>query len=103
MGISLFHKSIEIWGPKVEEFDPNRWMDPTLIKNITNLNYMPFLNGARGCIGNKLALAEAKILLGMLVRNFVFQPIEGFHVRRRVFPTPKPDPYLGLNVSIFES
>src|SRR6266498_1915184 len=103
IGISVLQKSTEIWGPTAEDFNPNRWLDPSLIKNVTNLNYLPFLNGARGCIGNKLALAEAKILLGTLVRNFVFQPIEGFHVRRRVFPSPKPDPYLGLNVSIVES
>jgi hypothetical protein len=54
-----------------------------LIKNITNLNYLPFLNGARGCIlGNKLTLVEVKILLGMLIRNFIFQPIEGFQIRK---------------------
>jgi cytochrome P450 len=64
---------------------------------------LPFLNGARGCIGNKVALAEAKILLGMLIRNFIFQPIEGFQIKKRVFPSPKTDPYLGLSVSKVES
>ncbi|CAB4478294.1 cytochrome P450 [Rhizophagus irregularis] len=101
IGISALHKSPEIWGSTVDDFDPKRWLDPSL--NVTNLNYLPFLNGPRGCIGNKLALTEMKIMLGMLIRNFVFQPIEGFHISRKIFPSPKPYPYLGLAVSIVES
>ncbi len=85
------HKSPEVWGPTAENFDPKRWSDPSLIKNVTNFNYFPFLNGPRNCIGSKLALTEFKILLSMLVRNFVFQP------------TAKPEPYLGLAASIVES
>ncbi|GBB88720.1 hypothetical protein RclHR1_01530008 [Rhizophagus clarus] len=101
IGISALQKSTEIWGPTADNFDPKRWLDPSL--NVTNLDYMPFLNGPRSCIGNKLALAEAKILLGMLIRNFIFQPIEGFQIRKRPFPMAKPDPYLGLTVSVVKS
>ncbi|CAG8736289.1 11016_t:CDS:2, partial [Rhizophagus irregularis] len=100
VGILAIQKSAEIWGPTAEEFDPSRWLDPALMKKINNYNYLPFLNGARGCIGNKVASAEAKIMLAMLIMNFVFKPIEGFQIRRRAFPTPKVDPYLGLDVSI---
>ncbi|CAB5322819.1 unnamed protein product [Rhizophagus irregularis] len=103
IGVSALHKSTEIWGPTADKYNPKRWLDPSSIKDVTNLNYMPFFNGARGCIGSKVALVEIKILLGMLIRNFVFQPIEGLHIRRKVFPTPKPEPYLGLAVSIVES
>ncbi|PKY39665.1 cytochrome P450 [Rhizophagus irregularis] len=103
IGISALQKLPEIWGPTACEFDPNRWTDPTLIEKVKNLNYMPFLNGARGCIGNKVASAEAKILLGMLIRNFVFQPAEGIEIGRRTFPSSKPDPHLELAVSIVES
>jgi len=103
IGISVLHKSTEIWGPTAEEFNPKRWLDPSLNKNVSNLNFLPFLNGARSCIGNKLALAEARVLLSTLVRNFVFKPIDGFNVKKRVFLMPKPDPYLALNVSIVES
>uniref|UniRef100_U9U106 Cytochrome P450 n=1 Tax=Rhizophagus irregularis (strain DAOM 181602 / DAOM 197198 / MUCL 43194) TaxID=747089 RepID=U9U106_RHIID len=103
VGILAIQKSAEIWGPTAEEFDPSRWLDPALMKKINNYNYLPFLNGARGCIGNKVASAEAKIMLAMLIMNFVFKPIEGFQIRRRAFPTPKVDPYLGLDVSIVKS
>ncbi|CAG8488230.1 18799_t:CDS:2, partial [Rhizophagus irregularis] len=97
------HKSTEVWGPTADNFDPKRWLDTSLTKNVSNLNYLPFLTGPRNCIGSKVALTEFKVLLSMLIRNFVFKPIEGFHIRKRSFPAPKPDPYLGLAVSIVES
>ncbi|RIA87210.1 cytochrome P450, partial [Glomus cerebriforme] len=103
IALSALHRLPSIWGPTANNFEPKRWLDPSLTKNITSLDYLPFNNGPRGCIGGKVALAEFKLLLSMLIRNFVFQPIEGFHIRKRVFPLTKPDPYLGLAVSIVES
>ena len=76
IAISALHQLPEIWGPTANDFDPKRWLDPSLIKNVSNLNYLPFITGTRACIGNKVALTEFKILLSMLIRNFVFQPIE---------------------------
>ncbi|GBB94344.1 hypothetical protein RclHR1_02340001 [Rhizophagus clarus] len=103
LGILALHKSPEIWGPTAENFDPKRWLDPSLTNNLTNLNYIPFSTGPKNCIGSKVALTEFKILLSILVRNFVFRPIEGFNIRKRAFPAPKAFPYLGLAVSIVES
>ena len=102
IAISEIHKLPEIWGPTANDFDPKRWLDPSLIKKVSNLNYLPFFTGTRSCIGNKVALTEIKIMLSMLIGNFVFQPIEGFHIKRKIFSTNKPDPYLGLAVSIIE-
>ncbi|CAB4387314.1 unnamed protein product [Rhizophagus irregularis] len=102
IGMSVLQRSTELWGPTAENFDPKRWLDPSTT-NAANLNYLPFLNGPRGCIGNKVALAEAKIILGMLIRNFVFQPTKGFKIKKASFPLTKPDPYLGLTVSIIKS
>ncbi|CAB5347985.1 unnamed protein product [Rhizophagus irregularis] len=103
VGILAVQKSAEIWGPTAEEFDPKRWLDSALIKKINNYNYLLFLNGSRGCIGNKVASAEVKIMLAMLIMNFVYKPIEGFQIKRRALFTPKVDPYLGLDVSIVKS
>ncbi|PKY19074.1 cytochrome P450 [Rhizophagus irregularis] len=63
VAISALHKLPEIWGPTAAEFDPKRWLDPSLTKNVSNLNYLPFLTGTRACIGNKVALTEFKVLL----------------------------------------
>ncbi|CAI2191756.1 11766_t:CDS:2 [Funneliformis geosporum] len=89
-----------IWGPTADEFVPKRWLDPSLI--ITNYNYLTFSTGNRACIGNKLALNEFKILLSMLVRNFVFQPVEGLNIKKKPGFLTKLDPYLELNVSKVE-
>ncbi|GBC32723.2 hypothetical protein RIR_jg12116.t1 [Rhizophagus irregularis DAOM 181602=DAOM 197198] len=98
------HKSTEIWGPTAAEFDPKRWLDPTLTKNISNLSFLPFNTGARGCIGNKLALAEFKILLSNLIRNFVFRPTdEGFQSKTRTFVSSKPDSHFEFKISRVES
>ena len=50
-----------------------------------------------------MALIEFKIVLSMLVRNFVFQPVEGLHIRKKAFPVCKPDPSLELMVSRVEA
>ncbi|PKC09567.1 cytochrome P450 [Rhizophagus irregularis] len=102
VAISVLHKSTEIWGPTANDFDPKRWLNPLYTKNVTNYNYLPFITGARSCIGNKLALAEFKILLSTLIRNFVFQPIEGFNFKEKSLLNSKPSPYLGLVVSKVE-
>ena len=64
---------------------------------------MPFSTGARSCIGNKLALTEFKILLAMSIRNFIFQPVEGFRIRKRYVPVSIPDPCVELIVSKVEN
>jgi cytochrome P450 len=101
--ISVLHKSPEIWGPTANDFDPKRWLDSTLTKNLSNVSYLPFNTGSRGCIGNKVALAEFKVFLSMLVRNFVFQVAEGYHFKRRSFNTPKPDSDFKFVISKVES
>ncbi|CAI2198251.1 6706_t:CDS:2, partial [Funneliformis geosporum] len=91
--IVTLHRLPSIWGPTVDDFDPKRWSNPSLTENVTNYNYMPFGAGIRSCIGNKLALSEFKILLSMLVRNFTFRSIEGFHINKKAGFLLKPNPY----------
>ena len=63
---------------------------------------MPFGTGVRSCIGNKIALSEFKIILSILVRNFIFQPVEGLHIKRTTGLANKPSPRLELIVSKVE-
>ncbi|CAI2190680.1 19443_t:CDS:2 [Funneliformis geosporum] len=99
--ITALHRSPSIWGPTANEFDPKRWLNPSLIKNVTNYNYLPFLTGARSCIGMKVATSEFKIVLSMLIRNFVFQTGPLVMKKKPGFLS-KPDPYLELIVSKVE-
>ena len=92
------HRSPSIWGPTADEFDPKRWLNP---KEEFKSNFMPFLNGARTCIGNKVALNEFKVILSMLIRNFVFKPVEGLNITKQF--GSKPHPHLELVVSRVEA
>ena len=83
-----------IWGPDVEEFNPERWFDENLTKKITNYNYLPFSTGPRICIGNKVALNAIKVFLAILIRNFEFYEVEGVEVKRKLTMSYKPDPAL---------
>jgi len=96
------HRLPSIWGPTADDFIPKRWLDPAAIKNVTNYNYMPFSIGVRSCIGNKMAACEFKILLGLLVRNFVFRPVEGLHIKKSPGLFLKPEPFVKLMVSNVE-
>jgi cytochrome P450 len=98
ISITALHRQPSIWGPTADEFDPKRWLNP---RDEFKSNFIPFLTGARSCIGNKVALNEFKIMLSVLIRNFVFRPVEGLNIRKKM--GSKIDPYLELIVSKVEA
>ncbi|KAH7322595.1 cytochrome P450 [Stachybotrys elegans] len=74
----LIHESRKVWGPKANEFDPERWLvrtdgglklDPL---GGTNDTYavMPFTYGPRACIGERFARGEMLSLVAQLVGRF---------------------------------
>lgn len=52
------------------EFKPERWLDAS-----TDLKqaWFPFSFGPRNCVGERLALAELRIVLALLIQNFRFE------------------------------
>ncbi|KFA69253.1 hypothetical protein S40285_07421 [Stachybotrys chlorohalonatus IBT 40285] len=74
----LIHESRKIWGPKANEYDPERWLvrsdgevklDPL---GGTNDTYavMPFTYGPRQCIGERFARGEMLSLVAQLAGRF---------------------------------
>ena len=55
-----------------ETFKPERFLDKDPYQN-TPGSYFPFGLGTRRCIGEEFALTEAKIILGILFKNFHFK------------------------------
>ncbi|KXS13566.1 cytochrome P450 [Gonapodya prolifera JEL478] len=64
----------EFWNKPVDDWDPSRWLDDPNGGASSPYAYAPFGNGARRCLGERLALGEARITLAELVRRFEVVP-----------------------------
>ncbi|RUS22042.1 cytochrome P450 [Endogone sp. FLAS-F59071] len=54
-----------------KEFVPERWLDKNV--KINPYAWLPFGAGARGCLGQRLSVTEAKVALAHLIYNFDFK------------------------------
>ena len=68
----LIQRNPKIWGPDATTFNPDRWLDDTYMSSIPVGAYRPFERGPRNCIGQDLAMLEAKVALAMVARAFEF-------------------------------
>ena len=66
----VLHRLPEIWGPEVEQFNPDRW--DTFRPGAWE--YVPFAGGPRGCVGQVKATMEASYVITRLLQ--VFKGIE---------------------------
>jgi cytochrome P450 len=95
----ILHRMEEYWGKDAAEFNPDRWYDihPEQFPNFIHI-YMPFLCGARTCIGQKLALLELKMVLVCLMQAFAFDPVPGHVVKSFISLTLRPSPHVKVHV-----
>lgn len=68
----ILHNATKIWGPTAKLFNPLRFLDKDYMATIPQGAFRPFERGPRACIGQDLAMMEAKIVLGMVGRRFEF-------------------------------
>lgn len=61
------------------EFRPERWQGD-LMKRLPRFAFMPFGGGPRICIGNRFAMAEAVLILAVLIQRFRFVTDRDRHV-----------------------
>jgi cytochrome P450 family 4 subfamily V len=69
VSVWALHMSPEHWGADVDEFRPERFF-PEECKKRHPFAYIPFSAGPRNCIGQNLAIMEAKVVLGRLLQRF---------------------------------
>lgn len=71
--IGQLHYDLKIWGEDAREFKPQRFAEgiPTAAK--MKSAFIPFGSGPRACIGQNLAMIEAKVAIAMILRRFSFQ------------------------------
>ncbi|CAO1625010.1 unnamed protein product [Parajaminaea phylloscopi] len=85
--IQVLNSSTDIWGPTAGEFDPSRWEEgnmPAAAKESgLPSQLMTFITGPRGCIGQRAAVAEFKVILSCLIREFDWHRVHGWEIERK--------------------
>jgi len=69
---SLFNCSNPKYFEEPEKFKPERWLNKKE-QDLDSYVYIPFSAGARNCIGQHLALMEAKIIVSEFIKMFKFE------------------------------
>ena len=80
--LSHVHHTDEKYFKNPEEIIPERWINNTIQSQdkfkSEPFAYIPFSAGPRNCIGQHLAIIEAKILLGLFIKTFNFKIPENY-------------------------
>lgn len=63
------HHDADIWGPDVEEFKPDRWLDATPRQKMC---FNPFSYGPRACVGQNVAHMELALIVGTAFHRYDF-------------------------------
>lgn len=84
--------------PEPEAFKPERW-DAACPRQRPRMAYFPFSGGPRICIGQPLAMMEAKLVLATLCQRFRFAATAGPPIRPYPSVTLRPDRPVRLVVS----
>lgn len=91
--VQVINRLEAFWGPTANQFDPERWRNVPATAKATGmpLQMLSFLEGPRGCIGSRFALAESKAILCTLLRTLKFEtvgweiePKQGITIQSRV-------------------
>ncbi|KAH0839443.1 cytochrome P450 [Lanmaoa asiatica] len=98
VSVPSVNRSTTLWGPDAKEFKPERWIGekgiPAAAKEIQGHRHLlTFIDGPRTCLGKGFAIAEFKIVLSILVKNFVFEFPGGtetvIEIVRGILPRPR--------------
>lgn len=68
IAMTAVHHDTEIWGDDANDFNPMRFSEPR--KHVAS--FFPFGLGPRICVGQNLAIVEAKIVLAMILQQYCF-------------------------------
>lgn len=69
IAMTAVHHNIEIWGDDVNNFNPQRFAEP---RKHAASSFFPFGLGPRICVGQNLAMVEAKIVLATILQRYSF-------------------------------
>ncbi|KAF8838203.1 cytochrome P450 [Paxillus ammoniavirescens] len=107
--LASVNRSTSFWGPDAKVFKPTRWIDrdgiPGRAKEVQGHRHiLSFSDGPRTCLGKGFAMAELKVVLSVLVRNFTFEFRDGPETKMGnaggVLPRPKIEGEEGSRVPL---
>jgi cytochrome P450 len=84
----VVHRDPRVWD-RPEEFDPTRFA-PEQAAGRLRFAYFPFGGGPRICIGEELALVEARLIVAMTLRRFRLRPAPGWRIAADPSVTLRP-------------
>jgi cytochrome P450 len=76
ININHQHHNSSVW-VKPEKFDPERWTSDESDTNSLLGTYLPFIMGARNCIGSRFAMLEVRVMLAMILQKLKFERVPG--------------------------
>lgn len=84
-----------------ERFNPDRFL-PENVDKIVPFSYIPFGSGPHICVGKRMAVTEAKIMIASICRHFSVKLDKNHNIDEGVliFNRPNADIKLYLNVRI---
>ncbi|KAI6037500.1 cytochrome P450 [Pisolithus marmoratus] len=111
IGISIpcMNCSEVIWGADAKAFRPERWLDPDgITKKAQEMkgyrHLLTFTDGPRTCIGKLFAVAEIKMVLSVVIKNFVLEMRDGpdtkIEIARGIVLRPKVAGEDGIKVPL---
>ncbi|KAH6816899.1 cytochrome P450 [Perilla frutescens var. frutescens] len=68
IAMTAVHHDTEIWGDDANEFNPSRFSE----RRKHPASFFPFGLGPRICVGQNLAVVEAKLVLAMILQHYSF-------------------------------
>ena len=93
--IYLTHRDPASW-QRPDEFCPERFAPGN---KQPAFSYLPFGGGPRACIGAAFGQAEARLLLGHLLRTFNFEPLNAHKIHAHMGATLEPHPGVLMRVT----
>lgn len=71
--VSSLHRDKQLWGEDADEFRPSRFANGINKASKNPVSFLPFGLGPRTCIGQSLALLEARIILSSMIQKYTWE------------------------------
>lgn len=87
--IAGHHHHSEVWTAP-EAFDPERWSPERAEHKTRPYTFLPFGGGPRICLGTNFAMAEMRVMLALLLRDYTWSLLPDQDLTYHTIPFPRP-------------